>query len=86
MNNDTHGNLAALAVYEKEQAQLDLKADAVDAKENEIIEAIKNGTYEDIDDAIEYLDEFINLRAEKEVEKEAEDAFNEWNCEARDCE
>jgi hypothetical protein len=82
--NNVDGNLAALAVYEKEQEVLDRKADAVDAKENDIIEDIKNGTYEDIEDVIEYLDEFINLRATKAVEKDAEDAFNEWNCEDRD--
>jgi hypothetical protein len=82
--NNTDGNLAALAVYEKEQEVLDRKADAVDAKENDIIEDIKSGTYEDIDDVIEYLDEFINLRATKAVEKDAKDAFNEWNCEDRD--
>jgi hypothetical protein len=82
--NNVDGNLAALAVYEKEQDVLDRKADAVDAKENDIIEDIKNGTYEDIEDVIEYLDEFINLRAEKAVEKDAEDAFNEWNCEDRE--
>jgi hypothetical protein len=82
--NNVDGNLAALAVYEKEQEVLDRKADAVDAKENDIIEDIKSGTYEDIDDVIEYLDEFINLRATKAVEKDAEDAFNEWNCEDRE--
>jgi len=45
MNNDTDGNLAALAVYEKEQNALAQLEDFISKREDEMFDEIKAGTF-----------------------------------------